>query len=89
VGGSIRYHFLVGGKHASGLSQSCTLGATSSPHLSFTQAAAEPVQHHMAAPEVEERAPHSYEGQGIGRRESLRGEDLPPPRHHDDEPVHK
>lgn len=37
--------------------------------------------HHMAAPEVEERAPHEYEGAGIGRRESLKGDDLPAARH--------
>lgn len=44
--------------------------------------------HHMSAPEVEERAPHEYEGAGIGRRESLRGEELPParaaPHHHEE-----
>lgn len=28
--------------------------------------------HHMAAPEVEERKSHAYEGEGLGRRESLR-----------------
>lgn len=35
----------------------------------------------MSAPEVEERAPHEYEGVGIGRRESLKGDDLPPAHH--------
>lgn len=46
---------------------------------------AKPVQH-MAAPEVEERQPHAYEGEGLGRRESLRGEELPKdkPRHEAD-----
>lgn len=32
----------------------------------------------LPPPEVEERQPHEYEAVGIGRRESLRGEDLPP-----------
>lgn len=47
------------------------------PHFHFPQ----PVHHHMSAPEVEERAPHEYEGVGIGRRESLKGDDLPPAHH--------
>ena len=44
----------------------------------------------MAAPEVEERAPHAYEGEGLGRRESLRGDDVPPAHaEHKQEEQHK
>lgn len=32
--------------------------------------------HHFAAPEVEERPPHAYSGEGLHRRESLKA-DLP------------
>eukprot|EP00775_Hariotina_reticulata_P005889 gene5889-6130_t len=35
-----------------------------------------PQGHHFAAPEVEEWKPHPYEGEGLHRRESLKG-DLP------------
>lgn len=42
-------------------------------------------QHHMAAPEVEERAAHEYEGEGIGRRESLHSDDLPKVHHKEGE----
>jgi len=30
-------------------------------------------EHHFAAPEVEERHPHEYAGEGLHRRESLSG----------------
>ncbi|WIA40061.1 hypothetical protein OEZ86_013479 [Tetradesmus obliquus] len=33
-----------------------------------------PAGHHFAAPEVEEWKPHPYEGEGLHRRESLKGE---------------
>jgi hypothetical protein len=36
---------------------------------------------HSHCPQVEERSPHAYEGEGLGRRESLRGEELPPAHH--------
>ncbi|KAF8062949.1 hypothetical protein HT031_003788 [Scenedesmus sp. PABB004] len=39
-----------------------------------------PAGHHMAAPEVEEWAPHPYEGEGLHRRESLKA-DQPEPAH--------
>jgi len=38
-----------------------------------------PQGHHFAAPEVEEWKPHPYEGEGLHRRESLKG-DLPEER---------
>jgi hypothetical protein len=43
----------------------------------------------MAAPEVEERHAHAYEAEGVGRRESLRGEELPPAHHDAEAPQHK
>jgi hypothetical protein len=45
------------------------------------QAAPQAAAHHFSAPEVEARPPHEYEGLGLGRRESLRGEELPPAPH--------
>lgn len=34
----------------------------------------EEVHHHYAAPEVEEWKPHPYAGEGLHRRESLKGD---------------
>ena len=39
---------------------------------------------HYAAPEVEERDEHEYEGEGVGRRESLRPDQPLPAKKTDD-----
>jgi hypothetical protein len=47
------------------------------------QEKAVPAGHHYAAPEVEEWQPHPYELEGVGRKESLKGDVLPEPKTQD------
>lgn len=64
-------------QHAAMPQRAAAAGLARQEAAATTAAAVTGEHHHYAAPEVEERVPHPYESEGLHRRESLKGEDLP------------